>query len=112
MLLGCSVGCLTVIYNREKAGDINISKIKKRNDYAIWCLVLKKVKKGYKYDEILSMYRKSDNSLSSGRKVKLLKYHCTMHRKINNFNPLTSSFLTMTNVINYFVNVIFREKAK
>lgn len=110
MLLGCSVGCLTVIYNREKAGDINISKIKKRNDYAIWCLVLKKVKKGYKYDEILSMYRKSDNSLSSGKKVKLLKYHYTMHREINNFNPLVAAFLTMTNVINYFVNIKIRDK--
>ena len=71
---------------------------------------LKKLKKGYKYDEILSMYRKSDNSLSSGKKVKLLKYHYTMHREINSFNPLTSSFLTFTNIINYFVNVKIRDK--
>ena len=56
------------------------------------------------------MYRKSDNSLSSGKKVKLLKYHYTMHRKINNFNPFAASFLTMTNVLNYFVNIKIRDK--
>lgn len=110
MLLGCSVGCLTVVYNREKVGNINISKIKKRNDYAIWCLALKRVKVGFKCDGILSMYRKSDNSLSSGKKAKLLKYHYTLHRKINCFNPITASVLTLSNVINYFINIKIRDK--
>ena len=63
MLLGDSVGCLTVMYNREKVGLIQIPKIDKRNDYAIWCLVLKKIKVGYKYNEILGIYRKCNNSI-------------------------------------------------
>lgn len=110
MLLGCSVGCLTVVYNKEKAGNINISQIKKRNDYALWCLVLKKLRKGYKYNDILAMYRKSGNSLSSGRKAKLLKYHYAMHRNVNNFGVLVSCLLTFANVINYICNRYIRDR--
>lgn len=110
ILLGCSIGCLTVVYNRKKVGLININKIDKRNDYAIWCKVLKKVRKGYKYDDILSYYRKSTSSLSSGKKYKLLKYHYDMHRKVNNFNPIVAGFFTITNTINYFINTRVRDR--
>ena len=109
MLLGDSVGCLTVIYNREAVGKIEIPELKKRNDYALWCIILKKVKIGYKYDEILSLYRKNTNSLSSGKKYKLLKYHYQLHRIINNFNPIISIFLTASNTINYIFNKCIRD---
>lgn len=110
MLLGDSVGCLTVIYDSKKVGKIQIPDISKRNDYALWCQILKKVKVGYKYDDVLSYYRKNNNSLSSGKKVKLLKYHYKMHREINGFNPFVSMFFTITNVINYIMNRVVREK--
>ena len=110
MLIGDSVGCLTVIYNSEKTGLIQIPSLKKRNDYAIWCAVLKKVRVGYKYDEILSLYRKSSNSLSSGKKIRLLKYHYQMHRKANKLNVFESIFFTITNTLNYFVNRYIRDR--
>lgn len=110
MLLGDSVGCLTVMYNREKTGLIQIPLLKKRNDYALWCKTLKIVKYGYKYNEVLAVYRKSDNSISSGSKFKLLKYHYELHRKCNNFNPFVASFFTVSNIINYFINKLIREK--
>lgn len=110
MLLGDSVGCLTVIYDSKKTGKIQIPNIVKRNDYALWCKILKKVKVGYKYNEVLSLYRKSGNSLSSGKKISLLKYHYQMHRKINAFNPIVSLFFTGTNGINYLINRTIREK--
>lgn len=110
MLLGDSVGCLTVIYNREKTGKIEIPKLKKRNDYALWCIILKKVKVGYKYNEILSLYRKNNDSLSSGRKYKLLKYHYQLHRKVNKFNPIISTLLTIANTLNYFCNRYVRDR--
>lgn len=112
MLLGDSIGCLTVIYDARKVGKIKIEKLDKRNDYAIWCLALKKVKRGYKYNEVLAQYRKNTNSISSGKKYKLLKYHYNLHRNINKFNPITSGFLTVTNTINYILNRVFREKKK
>ena len=110
MLLGNSIGCLTVIYDSEKTGLIQIPKLDKRNDYALWCKILKDVRVGYKYDEILASYRKNDSSLSSGGKVKLLKYHYQMHRKVNKFNCILSSFLTITNGMTFLCNKLFREK--
>lgn len=110
MLLGDSVGCLTVMYNRKAVGKIKIPELKKRNDYALWCVILKKVKVGYKYDEILSIYRKSSQSLSSGKKYKLLKYHYQMHRQINNLNVFLSVFFTITNTLNYICNRYIRDR--
>ena len=110
MLLGDSVGCLTVMYNRKAVGKIKIPELKKRNDYALWCLILKKVRIGYKYNEILSMYRKNSESLSSGRKYKLLKYHYQMHREVNNLNVFSSAFFTITNTIVYLYNRCIRDR--
>lgn len=114
MLIGDSVGCLTVVYDAKKAGKIQIPELKKRNDYALWCIVLKSLKKGYKYNEILSLYRKGDNSnnLSSGNKIKLLKYHYIVHRNINKFNPIKALYFTITNGINFIINKTFRERHK
>lgn len=110
MLLGDSVGCLTVMYNRKAVGKIKIPELKKRNDYALWCVILKKIKVGYKYDEILSVYRKISQSLSSGKKYKLLKYHYQMHRQINNLNVFLSVFFTITNTLNYICNRYIRDR--
>lgn len=110
MLLGDSIGCLTVMYDTKKVGKINIPPIEKRNDYALWCCILKKVRYAYKLNEVLSLYRKSSLSLSSGPKAHLLKYHYQMHREINGFNPVTSFFFTGTNGVNYVINKKIREK--
>lgn len=110
MLFGDSVGCLTVIYNSDIVGKITIDTIEKRNDYALWCIILKKVKRGYKYPEILSLYRKNNDSLSSGKKVHLLKYHYQLHRKINAFNPIAALFFTGTNGVNYIANKMIRDR--
>ncbi len=111
MLLGDSIGCLTVIYDSKIVGKIKIPNITKRNDYALWCLILKKVKVGYKYKEILASYRKSNGSLSSGKKAHLLKYHYQLHQEINGFNLVIATFFTILNIVNYFFNIKFRDRS-
>lgn len=66
------IGCLTVIYNREHVGLIQIDpSLKSRNDYAIWLKACKKCD-SYLYNENLAKYRIRANSLShSGFKKKL-----------------------------------------
>lgn len=110
MLLGCSVGCLTVMYSTKNTNKVKIPNLKKRNDYALWCLVLKKLRRGYKYPGILAVYDRGKDGLSSGKKIKLLKYHYRLHRDVNKFNPVTACFLTFSNVCNYALNVFIREK--
>lgn len=111
MLLGCSVGCLTVMYNIDKVGKISIPNLEKRNDYALWCAILKQVKCGTKYPGILATYYRSNSGISSGRKVSLIKHHYYMHRNANGFGRLKAGFFTFTNIINYLYNIAFHEKA-
>lgn len=112
MLIGDAIGCLTVMYDSKETGVVRVPELKKRNDYALWCIILKKIKNGYKYNEVLSSYRKDDNgdTLSSGSKFKLLKYHYKVHHEINNFNIVKSLFYTMTNGLNYLYNRIVRDR--
>uniref|UniRef100_UPI003FD8F4FE glycosyltransferase family 2 protein n=1 Tax=Ruminococcus bicirculans (ex Wegman et al. 2014) TaxID=1160721 RepID=UPI003FD8F4FE len=53
----CWPGCLTVMYDATKVGLIQISDIKKNNDYAMWLKVCKKAD-CYLLDECLGQYRK------------------------------------------------------
>ena len=110
MLIGDSVGCLTVVYDKDSVGHIEIPNLPKRNDYALWCVILKKVRRGLKYPGVLAVYDRSPDSISSGGKVHLVKYHYRMHRDSNHFSPLTAGFFTMANIANYIVNITVREK--
>ena len=49
----CWPGCLTVMYDAEKIGKIQIADIKKNNDYAMWLKVIKKAN-CYHYDKGLA----------------------------------------------------------
>lgn len=108
-LIGCSIGCLSAMYDANKVGLVQIKRIDKRNDDALWFKILEKCGKGILLNESLALYRVSSNSLSSGSKVKLLKYHYNLYRTIMEFNPFKSIFYTMTNVFIYFSNKKKRE---
>lgn len=110
-LIGCSIGCLSAMYDANKIGLIQIKRIDKRNDDALWFKILEKCDKGILLDEVLALYRVSNNSLSSGSKIKLLKYHYRLYRINMQFNPIKSIFYTMTNVLVYFSNKKKREIA-
>lgn len=110
MLIGDSLGCLTIMYDAEKCGLMQIPSLKKRNDYALWCMVLKKLKEGKKCPGVLASYRKSSNSLSGGKKSKLVKYHYKVHREVNKFDVIRASFFTVANILNHIVNIKIRDR--
>lgn len=93
----CWPGCLTVMYNRDIVGEIQIEDIKKNNDYAIW---LKAVKKApcYLLKENLARYRIRSNSISRHNKVKLIKHHYILYRGGENRNCVSSCILTVRNL--------------
>ena len=103
-LIGCSIGCLSAMYNCETIGKVQIKRLDKRNDDALWFKILKRAKKGYLLNENLALYRVGNDSISSGSKVKLLKYHYLLYREAQEYSILTSLFFTCTNVIIYFWN--------
>ncbi|MBE6655677.1 MAG: glycosyltransferase family 2 protein [Ruminococcaceae bacterium] len=93
----CWPGCLTVMYNAETVGLIQIADIKKNNDYAMWLKVCKKAN-CYLLDETLARYRKRSGSISNHGYMKLIKWHYKLYREAENKNPISATFLTVRNL--------------
>lgn len=94
----CWPGCLTVMYDAEKVGNIQIIDIKKNNDYAMWLKIIKKTD-CYYYDKVLAQYRKRAGSISNHGYLRLIKWHYELFRKSENKNIIISLFLTLQNLV-------------
>ena len=93
----CWMGCLTVMYDAEVVGLIQIEDIKKNNDYAIWLKVCKKAN-CYLLNENLARYRKRNGSISNHGYVKLIRWHYKLYREAEKRNPPVSLVLTVRNL--------------
>ena len=94
----CWPGCLTVMYDAEVVGLVQIEDIKKNNDYAIWLKVIKKAK-CYLLDEVLGVYRKRSGSISRHGYLALIKWHYKLFREADGHSAIGSAFLTLGNLI-------------
>lgn len=92
----CWIGCLTVMYNAETVGLIQIEDIKKNNDYAMWLKVSKKTD-CYLLEETLARYRKRGGSISNQGYIRLIKWHYKLYREADEKNPVSSVVLTVRN---------------
>ena len=70
----CWIGCLTVMYDAEQIGLVQIKDIKKNNDYAMWLQVSKKAD-CFLLPENLAKYRIRKKSISHDKLSKKLKIH-------------------------------------
>ena len=93
----CWPGCLTVMYNREVVGDIQIADIRKNNDYAIWLKACRKAD-CYLLPETLASYRKRGGSISNHSYVALIKWHYKLYREAEGLNPIVSLWITGRNL--------------
>lgn len=91
LLLDCPVGNSTVMYSVKKMGKFEVPNIRKRNDDALWLQMLKKEKYIYGMPEVLMQYRVRKNSISSN-KLRVIKYHWILYRKIEKLNVFRSIF--------------------
>lgn len=108
----CYVATLTVMYDYEKVGLIQISDIKKNNDYAMWLRALSKTN-GYRYPKTLSIYNRHEQSISSGRKTKLIKWHYILFRKDCKYSRIHSAILTIGNLwYGFWKKVIYKREVK
>ena len=106
----CYFSTITVIYNAKKIGLIQIGDIKKNNDYAMWFKALKNTV-AYRYPKCLSYYIKHDNSVSSGAKRKLIKWHYLLYKKEMGYGKLKSSILTLNNLWHgVWKKIIYKKK--
>lgn len=94
----CYFSTITVMYDRNVVGLIQIENLRKNNDYAMWLRAVEKTN-CYRLPECLSYYIKHENSISSGSKIKLIKWHYILFRKGMHKSVLVSVVLTMNNLI-------------
>lgn len=94
----CWPGCLTVMYDAEHVGLIQIEDIKKNNDYAMWLKVCKKAD-CYLLDETLAKYRRGrSGSISSHNYTKLIVWHYKLFHEAEHKNFISSALLTANNL--------------
>ncbi len=95
----CWPGCLTVMYDAETVGLVQIADIKKNNDYAMWLKVCKKAN-CYLLDEELALYRRGrPGSISSHSVKKLIGWHYKLHKDAEGQNRLVALFNTARNLL-------------
>lgn len=93
----CWPGCLTVMYDAEYVGPIQIPDIRKNNDYAMWLQVIKK-SDCFLLPEPLSRYRQRQGSISSQSVLSLIEWHFRLFRDMN-YSVGKSLFYTFRNMI-------------
>lgn len=93
----CWMGCLTVMYDAETVGLVQIADIRKNNDYAMWLQVCRKAD-CYLLDETLAQYRRRSGSISNHGYGKLIKWHYRLYRKADGRGVFSSLVLTCRNL--------------
>ena len=95
----CWPGCLTVMYDAEMIGILQIADIKKNNDYAMWLKVCHKAD-CHLLAEPLAKYRRGrSGSISTHGYVTLMKWHYKLFREANGNKIIYSLWLTILNMV-------------
>jgi len=90
------VGCLTVMYDSEVVGVLEIPDLKKRNDYALWLKAIH-FSDCYLYPHVLAKYRKRPDSISSAPKIVLMYHQYLLYRNSENMSRIMSFMFTVRN---------------
>ena len=99
MFAFCWPGCLTVMYDANEIGLLQIEDIKKNNDYAMWLKVCKKAD-CYLFPEILAKYRRGrSGSVSSHSITTMIKWHYKLFREAEKMGVISSLWHTGVNLV-------------
>lgn len=91
LLMTNEIGCLTAIYDTEILGKVYMPTETKREDYATWLSILKKIDYAYGMPESLGQYRVYANQ-SSAKKSKMAKENWSLYRNIENLSFIKSIY--------------------
>ena len=97
MFACCWPGCLSVMYDAEKIGLIQIKDIKKNNDTAMWLKVIRKAD-CHLMKECLGKYRRRANSITPKPIWQRIWAHYPLFRVAEEMNPIASTFWVIMNV--------------
>lgn len=83
------VGCLTALYDTVPFGKFYFPLLRKRQDWAMFILLLQKCRIAYGMKEPLAYYRLRTNSLSSNKRS-LVKFNINVYHKVLGFSVAKS----------------------
>lgn len=93
----CYFSTITVMYDKEAIGLIQIAPIRKNNDYAMWLKIIEKAP-CYRLPETLSYYVKHEGSISSGSKLRLIRWHYVLWHDAEGKGAVRAWILTLRNL--------------
>lgn len=94
----CWPGCLTVMYDTQVVGHIQIPDIKKNNDSAMWLQIIKKAD-CYLLPENLAQYRRRTGSITPSSIWKKIGWHYILFRQGAGMNPVAATFWMIMNIV-------------
>ncbi|NBL65793.1 glycosyltransferase [Flavobacterium sp. NST-5] len=104
------IGNLTGIYSVDFFGKIAISRFRKRQDWMMWLVILKKIKIAQPVPEVLASYRVRKSSVSSS-KINLLKHNYNVYRHFHKLSAVESVFCMMGFLfVHFFLKAKYIEK--
>ena len=86
-----SIGCLTVMVNKKLSGSFHMPPLGHTEDNITWQSILAKGFTAYRLDEVLSLYREGNSSLTSGKK-KAARQQWQTYREYYRFSIPRSAF--------------------
>lgn len=95
----CWLGCLTVMYDRDRVGLVQVPDIKKNNDYAMWLEISRKAD-CFLLPECLAQYRRGRvGSVSTNSYATMIRWHYKMWHEAEAKNPIAALLFTSLNML-------------
>lgn len=106
----CWPGCLSVMYDADVVGLVQIADVKKNNDTALWLKVIEKAD-CYLLRENLGRYRRRKGSITPPSIKAKIGWHYVLFHKACGMNPIISTFWMCVNIIgNSYKKTFFVKK--
>lgn len=105
----CWPGCLSVMYNAEKIGLVQINDVRKNNDTALWLKIVKK-SDCHLLKETLGKYRRRKGSITPPSVLQRIKWHYKLFREAEQKNPILAAVLMCANIFGNLYKKLFYVK--
>lgn len=109
MFACCWPGCLSVMYDKDIVGLIQIENVKKNNDTALWLKVVKKTP-CYLLNEDLARYRRRKGSITPVTFREKIWAHYPLFRIAEKMNPVSATFWVGANIVGNAIKKILYVK--
>lgn len=108
----CWPGCLTVMYDSEKIGLIQIKDVRRNNDTALWLKIIRKTSCHF-LNENLARYRRRKSSITPKPLWKRIWAHYPLFRVAEEMSPACAAFWTIVNIFgNGWKKIFYVERTK